>query len=917
MAKRRLRDILCACAVILALPCSTYLIRAMERGPWLPAGMASDSLMVGDSSVSPDSVSGTEPFSPEDSLQSGDSLSLSDSLLLPDSLTLQDSLPLPDSIALPDSLAVSDSLALSDTARVLTKKDSLALRDSLRYVERMEKRRIRDSLKHVKDSIRWSLPRVLETVFLPDTLYYQRILSWNIGPYDNNYREARIDTTYNDWYTEYPFYKEDVDVTYLGTVGSAVQNANFFRRREFDVFKPYAPYLTYSFTPEDMPFYNTKSPYTELAYWGTLFAYKDKEELNVKFLHTQNITPELNFAIIVQRWKAAGLLERENTENNTFAANVNYLGKHYVGHIGFIHQNVDRQENGGVQDSYMVRDTTVDAKTIAINLTNASNKLSRNTVFIDHSYSIPFDFGKKRNRRKAGHDNEAFMETDTLLQQAGLPPADSAGQENVAALYASGDSLSSQDSLSVADSTVSSASDSALSIAPSPAGTSGLLSGGAVQQGGSAGLQKGNSMMAGTGSTGQPPEMPAEGGMTEEEKEAKRKADSIAFKTLGDGPMLTFGHIGELSRYYKFYTDEIDLGDQTGRDFYNNAFYINPTSSADSIRMFTVENKLFFKLQPWARDAVVSRIEGGVGHQWQNIYSFNPDMFLSGNSNVHYNNMYVYAGAGGKYKKYFDWNAAARYDFLGYYQNDFMVDADVGVSFYPFKDKTEPLRLEARFYTALKEPDYFSQRYYSNHYVWDNSFGKTSTTKVEAGVHIPKWDFDVSFGYALVNNYLYHDTLGIASQCGDLISVMSLYLRKNFKLWLFHLDNEVLFQLSSNQAVLPLPMLSAHLRWYIEFTAVKNALTIQIGADARYNTRYYAQAYNPALGVFQLQEQELIGNSPYIDVFVNLQWKRASIFLKCVNVAEGWPEKGAFSAYHYIMPKRAFKIGIHWPFYIH
>ena len=48
-----------------------------------------------------------------------------------------------------------------------------------------------------------------------------------------------------------------------------------------------------------------------------------------------------------------------------------------------------------------------------------------------------------------------------------------------------------------------------------------------------------------------------------------------------------------------------------------------------------------------------------------------------------------------------------------------------------------------------------------------------------------------------------------------------------------------------------------------------------------------------------------------------MQWKRVNIFIKVINVGQGWPDGGnMFSAYHYIRPYRGFKLGIHWPFYI-
>ena len=884
MDRKRLRDILCACAIMLMLPCSAYIIRGMSM-PYVrlvQTGFPQDTVPKG-----------------------GDSLNTADStVMLPDSTAL-----LLDSLLSGiDTTGMADSTASADTASGTKEYEPWELRE----MARDSARRVRDSLKGIRDSIRWSKPRVLETGFVPDSLYYKRILSWNTGPYINEYRHMHMDTTFNDWFTEYPFYKEDLDAVYLGTVGSAVQNVNFFRRRELDRFKAYAPYITYSHVPENMPFYNVKAPYTELAYWGTIFAFKDKEETNVRFLHTQNITPELNLAVLYQGWKALGMLENEKTVNNSLEVSANYLGRNYIAHAGLIHHNITRQENGGIQDSYMVRDTTVDAKTIAVNLQDAQNKLSRNTFFIDHSYNIHLE-SKSRRLRKAMEDDsvlaaavdsivalrmQRYAEAVDAAVEAARMPADTGAADSTAAggqLPAPADSAAVP---ALADSLMAQAADS-LSV---PADTAAPAMPPPVDP------VADSLLRASVMDTLLPPS---------EDEIYTALADSLLFGSAGEGPMLSVGHVGEVTRYYRYYTDNIALNDEVGRNFYNNMFYINPTSSADSTRMLTVDNKLFFRLQPWARDAVVSQISGGLGYQWNSIYAFNPDMFLTGNGNRSLHDLYVYAGARGQYRKYLNWGAQARYSFLGYWQNDFSVDADLDVSFYPFKDKSEPIVLGGKFSTSLKEPDWFSQHYYSNHYVWDNDFGKTSTTKVEAFLDIPKWRLEASFSYGLVNNYLYNDTLGVIRQHDGLINVMSGYVRKDFKLWKFHLDNKILFQYSSNRDVLPLPMLTFHMRYYLELEAVRNVLTVQIGADATMNTPYYAPAYNPALGTFQLQTRELIGYNPYIDVFLNMQWKRVNVFIKVINVGQGWPDGGnMFSAYHYIKPYRGFKVGIHWPFYI-
>ena len=118
--------------------------------------------------------------------------------------------------------------------------------------------------------------------------------------------------------------------------------------------------------------------------------------------------------------------------------------------------------------------------------------------------------------------------------------------------------------------------------------------------------------------------------------------------------------------------------------------------------------------------------------------------------------------------------------------------------------------------------------------------------------------------------------------------------------------------------MLPLPTLALNFRYYLQFDVKKNVMQMQLGANAWYTTRWYAPAYSPALGLFHNQTEEQYGNSPYIDAFVNIQWKRACIFVKVVNVGMGWPENPVdyFSAHHYIRPQRAIKFGIFWPFYV-
>ena len=793
-----------------------------------------------------------------------------DSLTATDSITA-DTSAVADSSAVTDSSAVADSLPIYappvDSAKLMRDTLGRPVRDSIgRFIDtlghsidslgrsldslgmpiptgrQLTKAEIRmyrrDSIKAVKDSIIQNTPRVLETYVFPDSLWYKRILTWTHDRDFNNVYLFPLDTTYNYHYYDLPFLKNDVDGIYLGVFGSPVMRTNYFLRESDEDAKFFDYYIPYTYSPESLPMYNTKTPYVELQYTGTLLANRDKEESNIKILATQNITPELNIMLEYHRFGGNGILMNEATDNRTAVIAGNYVGKKYLMHAGYIFNRTKRTENGGLRDSYLITDTLIEPREIAVWLNSASSETRKNTIFIDQSLRIPFTFiDKIKEKRK--------------LKKM---------QDSIARYGTSDSTFAADTTLVPADTTAMAAADTVSSAAP----------------------------------------------------------DSSLTDAATDGNVTTafIGMSNEYTAYRRTYRDQISLSDAEQRAFYNNAFYLNPTTTYDSMRVAKFDNKLYIRLQPWADDAIVSRIDAGVGYKMSQYYLFDEKDYVTGPSSTTFNTFYFYAGARGTYKKYFGWDAFVKYNFAGYTSNDLDVRANAEFSFYPFKDKSSPISLRAGFSQTLKDPWFYEQYYSSNHYRWSNNFTKRSETKIEGHLDIPKYKMKAFFGYSLIANHIFYDTLGIVRQHDKPISVMSAYLQKDFKLWLFHFDNRVLFQLSSDKNVLPLPMLAVNLRYYLEFPVKKNVMTIQAGAEGTFTTKWYSPAYNPALGTFQSQNKEMIGGTdPYINVFVNIQWKRACIFIKVLNIGENKHGSDYFSTYGYIRSPMSFKVGIFWPFY--
>ena len=683
---------------------------------------------------------------------------------------------------------------------------------------------VKDSVKAYRDSVKEATPRILETFALPDSLQYKRIIQWTHEREFHKMDVSEPDTNYNYWFHDYPFYRKDVNATWLGVAGSALQYYNWFNRSSENGVSFYNPYEAWTYSAKTLPMYNTKTPYTELAYFGTLFANSQKASDNLHILTTQNIFPEFNFTLEYDRFGGNGIMQGEKTINKTFVASANYLGKRYLMHAGYIHNKVSRNDNGGTSDNSMVRDTTLDAREYPVNLSNASTSVVRNTFFLDQQYRIPFTFLRDIKYRKI---DKAFKDSIISL----------------------GDSARI-DSLDI------------------------YL--------------------------------------------ARRKADREAADTLGDEKITTafIGHSSEFSVFKKSYEDQIT--DEAERKFYNDIFNYNPTTSYDSVGVKKLENRLFLRLQPWSDDAIVSKLNGGIGHRLLSYSTFDPT-FLKGTTNTVWNSAFVYAGVEGQLKDFIHWDATGDYVFLGNQRNDLSVKANAKFEVFPFRrERKSPVSLDLHFETKLEEPEYYFQHYYSNHFKWDNEFGKISTTKLQAGLSVPRWRIKARVGYALLSGNVYYDSTGFVHQNNSPMSVLSASLNKDFVLGPLHLDNRLLFQISSNQDVLPLPTLAANSRIYLQFNVKKNIMQMQLGAEGWYNTKYYSPAWNPAVGAFYNQKKEKYNNGPVIDAFVNVQWKRACIFIKVENVGNGWPMDKAdyFSAHNYIRTQMAFKIGIYWPFYL-
>ena len=213
----------------------------------------SAAVSVADSSAQRDTLASRDTLSPTDSITPQDSIVPRDTIKIPDSLEFKDPFFFKYYIAVKDSTTrqqVRDSLLQAGDTLELHKLDSLYIKDSTEvatakfnawYSSRSRKERkkydyeqalpakiaeinrkmeIQDSIRAAKDSIIAATPRILETFALADSLHYKRIVTWKHDRKFHDINIQKFDTTYNYHFNDYPFFKTDVNATWLGVAGS-------------------------------------------------------------------------------------------------------------------------------------------------------------------------------------------------------------------------------------------------------------------------------------------------------------------------------------------------------------------------------------------------------------------------------------------------------------------------------------------------------------------------------------------------------------------------------------------------------------------------------------------------------------------------------------------------------------------------
>ena len=389
------------------------------------------------------------------------------------------------------------------------------------------------------------------------------------------------------------------------------------------------------------------------------------------------------------------------------------------------------------------------------------------------------------------------------------------------------------------------------------------------------------------------------------------KKDSIKIEYV---PVTTFRHIFEVNDATKRYIEKDAQG------FYPNTYY-NQKTTADTAACLSIKNTLsvtfeeefntwlkfgatvyamnetqrHLDLLPVFSDSVGRPADITYENRWTNNTYVGGALYKNRGKHIHYG---------------FDGNVCL----IGYKLGEFQVNGHIDGGFKLGKDS---LTMAAKVFFRNETPDYYLQRYRSNHYEWDNDFNKQYRLHIGGEIAYPtKWvkpKLKVSFEN--ITQPIYFDTDGMPKQMDGNIQVLAADLQLNITTPWVNLDNSIVYQLSSSDRM-PLPTITLYNNLYYHGTWVK-VLDVQIGVDMRFFTKHYAPVLNPALGQFCIQNEQQVGNYPVMNAYANFYVRklRLKLFVQYQHLNESFMNKQYLEMPSYPMAPDMFRAGIAWHFY--
>lgn len=220
--------------------------------------------------------------------------------------------------------------------------------------------------------------------------------AWEVDPLLGDRSPATIDTLYQNYSLE--FIPQQISAAYAATGNYCAEGYNLLymeRERQSDFFfrdaiKHWVPSIS------NTKFYNTRIPMTLLSY--NFGGGKEIGQDRFSTIFSGNASSRLQFGALIDYIYSKGSYEDQAAKDLNWGFSASYIGEHYEFQGAFSHFNLVTKENGGIEDDLYITDpavvqggnTSVNAKQIPTNLTDAHNRVKGTDLWLNNRYKMGF-----------------------------------------------------------------------------------------------------------------------------------------------------------------------------------------------------------------------------------------------------------------------------------------------------------------------------------------------------------------------------------------------------------------------------------------------------------------------------------------------------------------------------------------------
>lgn len=686
----------------------------------------------------------------------------------------------------------------------------------------------------------------------------------------------------------------------LGNMGTARLNRIFIDRRNtqgnFIFTEPY----DYIVNPvSDFHFTNTYSPITNI----TLNSCGDKVtgEDDFKAMFAVNANKRLGAGFRFDYKYGRGYYNAQSTSHFKYTMWASYLGDRYQAHFLFSTNHEKMTENGGITNDDYIKHPEIYTESFATNeiptvLEQNWNRLDNQHIFFTHRYNVGFS-------RKVKMTEEEIKAKKFAMASKKENAEENAKEEARKKAKEQGKKFDEKAYDKQQGAKFSGRPDGAKIAGDEPAKDSAAKD-----------IRNDSTRIAVNGKAA------ADSLLAIQKKNAE---DSLFYKSEYV-PVTSFIHTVKFDNYRRIYEAY-----QTPADYYLKEYYDAGRLTGDSIydqtKHWHMKNTFAIAMlegfNKWAKAGLkafasydlrhyeLPTMEGGFEKYNEHALSVGGQLSKQEGKTIHY-------------------NAVAEIGLTGVDAGTLAIDGNVDVNI-PFLGDTLQVRGDAFFHRET--PSFYYRNYHARHLWWENDLDKTIHTRIMGTLSFPKTRTKLRVAVDEIKNYTYfsqsYDITEEGLRTGVIvtpmqesggINLLTAQLEQNFRLGILNWENQLTYQHSSKESVLPVPAFNAYTNLYIKFKVVK-VLNVDLGADMRYFTSYEAPDYSPYMGQYTVQgngeNNVKIGNYPIVNVYANVHIKHTRFFVMMSHINAGQGDKNYFFAPHYPMNERVFRIGVSWNFF--